>query len=144
MKPATSLLPLFVASGAAALVYEVVWFQLLALQVGGATQAIALVLATFMTGLGAGALVIPRLIQTTTHPLRACAALEAFTALCGLALPRAISATGALSGPLQWLAVSLLLLPPTLAMGGALPIAARAWSATPSACSRNWARCCSP
>ena len=126
MKQATSLLPLFIASGAAALVYEVVWFQLLALQVGGATQAIALVLATFMTGLGAGALVIPRLIQTTTHPLRACAALEAFTALCGLALPSAISATGALSGPLQWLAVSLLLLPPTLAMGGTLPIAARA------------------
>jgi spermidine synthase len=126
MKPATLLLPLFVASGAAALVYEVVWFQLLALQVGGATRAIALVLATFMAGLGAGALVIPRLIRNSSDPLRACAALEVFTALCGLALPGAIAATGILSGALQWLAVSLLLLPPTLAMGGTLPIAARA------------------
>lgn len=125
MKPATLLLPLFVASGAAALVYEVVWFQLLALQVGGATRAIALVLATFMAGLGAGALVLPRLIRKSTDPLRAVAALEVFTALCGLTLPWAIAATGMLSGALQWLAVCLLLLPPTLAMGGTLPIAAR-------------------
>ena len=126
MKPATFLLPIFVASGAAALVYEVVWFQLLALQVGGATRAIALILATFMTGLGAGALLIPRLIPSSADPLRACAALEVFTALCGLALPGAIVATGALSGTPQWLAVSLLILLPTLAMGGTLPIAARA------------------
>jgi spermidine synthase len=125
MKPATLLLPLLVASGAAALVYEVVWFQLLALQVGGATRAIALVLATFMAGLGAGALVLPRLIRKSTDPLRAVAALEVFTALCGLTLPWAIAATGMLSGALQWLAVCLLLLPPTLAMGGTLPIAAR-------------------
>ena len=126
MKPATILLPLFVASGAAALVYEVVWFQLLALQVGGATRAIALVLATFMTGLGAGAIILPRSIPRTADPLLACAALEAFTALCGLALPGAIVATGGLSGAIQWLTVSLLILIPTLAMGGTLPLAARA------------------
>ena len=126
MKPASTLLPLFVASGAAALVYEIVWFQLLVFQVGGATRALAVVLATFMTGLGAGAILLPRLIPPTTDPLRACAALEAFTALCGLLLPGAIAATGALSGGLEWLAVGLLLFVPTLAMGGTLPIAARA------------------
>lgn len=129
MKPATFLLPIFVAGGAAALIYEVVWFQLLALQVGGATRAIAIVLATFMGGLGAGALVIPRLIPPTTDPLRACAVLEAFTALCGLAMPGAIAATGGCSATVQWLAVSLLILVPTLAMGGTLPIATRALGA---------------
>ena len=108
MKPASTLLPLFVASGAAALVYEIVWFQLLVFQVGGATRALAVVLATFMAGLGAGAILMPRLIPPTTNPLRACAALEAFTALCGLLLPGAIAATGALSGAIQWLAVGLL------------------------------------
>lgn len=126
MKPATFLLPIFVAGGAAALIYEVVWFQLLALQVGGATRAIAIVLATFMAGLGAGALLIPRLIPPMTDPLRACAVLEAFTALCGLAMPGAIVATGGFPTTLQWLAVSLLILIPTLAMGGTLPIATRA------------------
>jgi predicted membrane-bound spermidine synthase len=118
MKPATFLLPIFVAGGAAALIYEVVWFQLLALQVGGATRAIAIVLATFMAGLGAGALLIPRLIPSTTDPLRACAALEAFTALCGLAMPGAIVATGGFPATLQWLAVSLLILIPTLGPSG--------------------------
>ena len=126
MKPATLLLPLFVASGAAALVYEIVWFQLLALQLGGATRAIALILATFMTGLGAGALLLPRSTPKSTDPLLVCAALEGFTALCGLVLPWAIAATGGLSGGLQGLAVGLVILAPTLAMGGTLPIAARA------------------
>ena len=126
MKPAPFLLPLFLASGAAALIYEVVWFQLLCLQVGGTSRAIAVVLATFMTGLGIGALLIPRLVPASTDPLRACAALEVFTALAGLALPGAIAMTGALAGPLLWLSVSLLILLPTLAMGATLPIAVRA------------------
>jgi spermidine synthase len=126
MTPASFLLPLFLASGTAALVYEVVWFQLLVLEVGGTSRALAVILATFMAGLGAGALVIPRLIPASTAPLRACAMLEVFTGLCGLALPGAIAATGALSGASQWLAVSLLLLMPTLAMGGTLPLATRA------------------
>lgn len=126
MSPVSLLLPLFVAGGAAALVYEIVWFQLLALQVGGTTRALAVVLATFMSGLGAGAILVPRLVPRSTDPLRVCAALEVFTAVCGLLLPGAIAATGALRGAGQWLAVGLLLLAPTLAMGATLPIAARA------------------
>ncbi|MFM8436437.1 MAG: hypothetical protein ACKOBP_14065, partial [Planctomycetia bacterium] len=82
MLPAPFLLPLFVASGAAALVYEVTWFQLLALHAGGSSRAAALVLATFMAGLGFGSLLVPRWVSRATNPLLACAALEALIALC--------------------------------------------------------------
>ena len=126
MKSAWLLLPLFVASGTAALVYEIVWLQVLALHVGGTTRSLAIVLATFMTGLGAGALIVPRMIPVTISPLLACAAFEVVTALCGLAVPGLIAAAGSLSGPLHWLTICLLLLMPTLAMGAALPVATRA------------------
>ena len=53
MLPAPLLLPLFLAGGAAALIDEVTWFQLLALHAGGTSRAMAAVLATFMATAGA-------------------------------------------------------------------------------------------
>ena len=51
-----------VLSGAAALVYEVVWLRMLGLVVGHAVDALTAVLAAFMAGLalGAGSLRPPR------------------------------------------------------------------------------------
>ena len=83
----SALLPLFVASGAAALVDEVAWFQLLALHAGGTSRAMATVLATFMAGLGLGALVVPRRLGSLP-PLLACFFLEVAIGLAGLAMPR--------------------------------------------------------
>ena len=60
MIPAPLLLPLFIASGAAALVDEIAFFQLLSLHAGGTSRSMAIVLATFMAGLGLGAIVVPR------------------------------------------------------------------------------------
>ena len=45
---------LFFLSGAAALVYQVVWVRSLSLVFGGSHQAVATVLAIFMAGLGLG------------------------------------------------------------------------------------------
>jgi spermidine synthase len=45
-----SVLLLFVGSGLAALVYEVVWFQMLQLVVGSSSVSMGVLLATFMGG----------------------------------------------------------------------------------------------
>ena len=57
-----SVLLLFVGSGAAALIYEVVWFQLIQLVIGATAVSLGVLLATFMGGLCAGSLLAPRLI----------------------------------------------------------------------------------
>src|SRR5438105_495806 len=64
------LLPLFVGSGCAALIYEVVWFQMLSLVVGSSAISLGVVLATFMGGMCLGSLALPRLVSPRPHPLR--------------------------------------------------------------------------
>src|SRR6266568_4933826 len=65
-----------VLSGAAALVYEVVWLRILGLVVGHAVDALAAVLAAFMAGLAIGAALFGRLAGRLRRPLAACALLE--------------------------------------------------------------------
>ena len=45
------LLILFAASGFSALIYEIVWFQLLQLAIGGTTVSLAVLLTAYMGGL---------------------------------------------------------------------------------------------
>src|SRR3990167_1613447 len=86
-----ALLLLFVGSGCAALIYEVVWFQLLQLSVGSSAVSLGILLGTFMGGMCLGSLLLPRLIGVRHHPLRVYAALEmgigAFGLLALFALP---------------------------------------------------------
>src|SRR5215831_9061070 len=77
---------LFVASGAAALVYEIVWQQLLQLVIGSSTVSLGVLLAMFMGGMCLGSLSAPRLISSRLHPLRVFAGLELSIGVCGLAL----------------------------------------------------------
>ena len=49
------ILLLFVGSGCAALIYEIVWYQSLELIVGSNAMSIGVVLGTFMGGMCAGA-----------------------------------------------------------------------------------------
>lgn len=126
MIPAPLLLPLFVASGAAALVDEIAWFQLLSLHAGGTSRSMAIVLSTFMAGLGLGALVVPRRLPAGIDPLRVCAVLEWIIGLSALLLPRLFPVASGAPQPLDSLAFALLLLVPTVAMGATLPLAARA------------------
>ena len=76
-----ALLVLFVASGAAALIYEVVWFHLLRLVVGGSAISLGFLLGSFMGGMGLGSWLLPRLLPARLHPLRVYAALELRTVL---------------------------------------------------------------
>src|SRR5437868_5513472 len=80
------LVLLFVGSGAAALIYEVVWFQLLELVLGSSAVSVGVLLGTFMGGMCLGSLLLPRLISPRHHPLRVYAGLEIGIGICGLLL----------------------------------------------------------
>src|SRR5262247_1402896 len=70
------LLLLFVGSGCAALIYEIVWLQMLQLVIGLTTVSLGVLLGTFMGGMCLGSLLLPRLISASQHPLRVYAMLE--------------------------------------------------------------------
>ena len=80
------LLLLFVGSGCAALIYEVVWLQLLQLVVGSTGISLGVLLGTFMGGMCLGSLLLPRLISAGHHPLRVYAFLELGIAIIGVAI----------------------------------------------------------
>src|SRR5688572_18543533 len=90
------LLLLFVGSGCAALIYEIVWFQLLQLVIGSSAVSIAVLLGTFMGGMCLGSLLLPRVISARLNPLRVYALLELGIGLAGLAVLAAIPAVGQL------------------------------------------------
>src|SRR5215210_5737212 len=77
------LLVLFVGSGCAALIYEIIWFQLIGLVIGSSAVSLGVLLGTFMGGMCLGSLLLPRFVNTAQHPLRVYAFLEAGIALFG-------------------------------------------------------------
>ena len=80
-----ALLLLFVGSGCAALIYEVVWFQLLQLVIGSSAVSLGVLLGTFMGGMCLGSLLLPRLrVARGQHPLRVYAFLELGIGAIGL------------------------------------------------------------
>lgn len=136
------LLLLFVGSGCAALVYEVVWFQMLQLVVGSTSLSLGVLLGAFMGGMCLGSLALPRYVSMDRHPLRVYAVLELAIAGWGLALLGLIPLVGSAyvalvppgfaSVPLRALVAGLLLVPPTVLMGATLPAISRYVEATPT------------
>jgi len=123
-------------SGAAALVFETLWFRATSVVFGSSVWASSLVLAGFMTGLALGNAVALRLGPRLRRPLVVYAALEAVVAVSGfglvLLLPdlagwaaplfRSVGERAWLINPLRLgLAFSLLVLPST-ALGLTLPV----------------------
>src|SRR5947209_13045269 len=80
------LLCFFIGSGCAALIYEIVWLQLLQLVIGSSAVSLAVLLGTFMGGMCLGSLLLPRLVSARRHPLRVYAVLELGIGLIGLAV----------------------------------------------------------
>jgi spermidine synthase len=76
---------LFAGSGCAALIYEIVWFQLLELVIGSSGISLGLLLAAYMGGLCLGSALLARLVSRVYHPLRVYAFLELGIALFGIA-----------------------------------------------------------
>src|SRR5215469_18146242 len=78
------LLALFVGSGFAALIYEVIWFQLLQLVIGSSALSLGVLLGTYMGGMCLGSLLLSRYVTAREHPLRVYAAIEGAIGVCGL------------------------------------------------------------
>src|SRR5450432_529482 len=78
------LLPLLAGSGCAALIYEIVWLQLLQLVIGASAVSLGLLLAAYMGGLCLGSAILPRIVPVKHHPLKVYALLEVGVALFGL------------------------------------------------------------
>src|SRR4051812_43540585 len=135
------LLLLFVGSGCAALIYEIVWFQLLQLVIGSSAISLAVLLGTFMGGMCLGSLALPRFVSARPHPLRVYALLELGIAVSGIAVMFAMPAVGRLYTTmvgygmpgilLRAIVCIACLLPPTVLMGATLPAVARWVEATP-------------
>ena len=89
-----ALLLLFVGSGCAALIYEVVWFQLLQLSVGSSAVSLGILLGIFMGGMCLGSLLLPRWIGPRHHPLKVYAGLELGIGLCGVVVLYAVPVIG--------------------------------------------------
>ncbi len=64
------LLLFFVASGCAALIYEVVWFHLLRLVIGASAVSLTIVLTSNLGGICMGSLAFPRCVSPEHPPLR--------------------------------------------------------------------------
>jgi len=128
------LLILFAASGCSALIYEVVWYQMLQLTIGSTSVSLGVLLATYMGGLCIGSIWLPRR-QWLGHPLHLYAALEAgigiFATLVQISLPllNRIYFTGAEHGLpgmlLRGLLAAICMLFPTILMGASLPAIVR-------------------
>src|SRR5882672_11504604 len=88
------LLLLFVGSGCAALIYEIVWFQLIQLVIGSSAVSLGVLLGTFMGGMCLGSLLLPRFVSPERHPLRVYAMLEVGIGILGLIVLVAVPFVG--------------------------------------------------
>ncbi len=134
------LLLLYGLSGAAALVYQVLWMRLLGLTFGVTVHAAATVLASFMAGLALGSTLGGRLADRTRHPLRTFGLIELGAGLTALASPVLLDAVQALF--IRWhpgtsegsvaltlvrfVLSALVLIVPAMLMGATLPVIVRA------------------
>ncbi|HET9215796.1 MAG TPA: fused MFS/spermidine synthase [Terriglobia bacterium] len=124
------LVLLFIGSGCAALIYEIVWFQILELVIGSSSISLGILLGTFMGGMCLGSLLAPRVIPRTHHPLRVYAALEIGIAIIGLLILLGVPLIRNLHASRAILA-AVCLLPPTMLMGATLPAISRWVKTTP-------------
>jgi spermidine synthase len=131
--------PMFLASGAAGLIYEVTWTRQLLYTFGAGLYAVSAVLAAFMGGLALGAWLLGRVSDRLRRPLATYGLLELGICACGLVLPWALGSLHRVDGwayrhwgqdfailtafrfALAWAAMLL----PTTLMGATLPVLTR-------------------
>ena len=133
------VLACFFGSGVTSLVLEVVWTRILGTVFGNTVLASSTVLTAFMLGLALGSIAIGKMVDRCARPLLLYGALEMGIGLYALLFPWITAAGSSFyiwfyrwCSPGYWplngvrLGLSLLfLLPPTVMMGGTLPVLAR-------------------
>jgi predicted membrane-bound spermidine synthase len=117
---------LFLISGAAGLIYEIVWERLLELYFGVSIVSVTLIVSAYMAGLGIGSLLGGRIARGLKNTLFLYGLLEIGIALFGLISPTFIvwigqATAGAPYGLVFVISFVILLIPTTL-MGMTLPL----------------------
>jgi spermidine synthase len=132
------LLVVFFVSGLSALLYQIVWLKYLGLIFGNTVYAAATLIAVFLAGLGIGAFLFGRVLLRAS-PLLLYAGAEALIGTLGAFSPNGFALLNRAfvaafpsmhSSPLLLSLVraglaALFLLPPTILMGGTLPLLVR-------------------
>jgi spermidine synthase len=133
------VLAIFILSGAAGLMYEVVWSRQLVLVFGNTTQAVSTILTGFFGGMAIGSFLGGRLADRVRSPLRMYGVIELVLVVVVLATPITFrllhevyrGAYGALEGSFEAIALLrfalaiLALAPATILMGATLPALTR-------------------
>ncbi len=135
------LLLLFFGSGCSALIYEVVWFQMLQLVIGSSAVSLGVLLGTYMGGMLLGSIALPNVIPLKSHPLRVYALIEMGIGIIGVAVLFGMPYVdriyigfighGFAGILLRGAVCAMILLPPTILMGATLPVVARWIEITP-------------
>ena len=136
------VLPLYLISGAAGLIYEVVWTRAFGVVFGNTIFAVSTVLTAFMLGLAGGSWLFGRVADKSAKPLKMYALLQVAIGAYAFVFPIVLAATDNLYGwvfrtfhptfyPLSLLRFVLsviILFVPTALMGGTLPVLSRLWA----------------
>jgi spermidine synthase len=123
---------LLVASGTAALIFQILWIKQLALIVGVDVYAVTTGVSAFFGGLALGGLILGRVADRARRPLRLYAALEVGVALVGIATTVALAHTAPLFAKLEaqstilaWAVLFVMVGAAPFLMGGTLPAIVR-------------------
>ena len=130
---------LFLFSGVVSLIFQIVWLKELVLVFGNTVWAVSTLLTTFMAGLAFGSWLFGRIADRVGSPLRLYGLLEGGVGIYGLLTPLIFSLLPILYIPLytlsggdtllmgicKFLLAFLILWPPTICMGGTLPLLAK-------------------
>jgi spermidine synthase len=131
---------IFFLSGAAALIFEYLWFQFAGLVFGNSVYAASIVLASFMAGIALGNTLVAFRGDGVKRPIRLYAFLETLVAVSGFSLVLVLPHLTSLLAPVFTLLLErpwllnllraiisiLLMLVPTTAMGATLPLLVKA------------------
>lgn len=134
-----AVLSCFFLTGALALVYEICWIRKATLVFGAASFALSTVLAVFFAGLAIGSFLLGKRAGRSTRPLRLYAMLEVGVAVLALVSPAlfvagdaiyarvypAVFQNFALLSLIRFLLLAVIMLGPTILMGGTLPLLCR-------------------
>ncbi len=134
----STVLLFFFASGAAGLIYEVIWSRYLTTIFGATLPAVSTVLAAFMGGLALGSFALGKRSDTMQRPLRFYAFLELGIAIGGVGVPILLMGLEPLNRLVfglisnfaaitfyRFLVNFIVLLLPTTLMGATLPVLSR-------------------
>ncbi len=133
------LYPIFFASGATGLVYEIIWVRLTGLVYGNTSFSIATVLGAFMAGLALGSWLLGAMADRYDRPLRMYGILEILIGVSAMLVPIAfhsmeklywslVPTLSSLAGAdvlVPFIASFTIMVVPTFLMGGTLPVLSR-------------------